>query len=94
MNIVKNAVESIGSDGAVELRIDELARTLTVTDNGPGIAPEKAAKLFTPFFTDKPDGQGIGLTFVREALRRHGCTYSLATDTADGLTRFSIKFPV
>lgn len=94
VNIVKNAVESIGSDGAVELRIDELARTLTVTDNGPGIAPEKAAKLFTPFFTDKPDGQGIGLTFVREALRRHGCTYSLATDTADGLTRFSIKFPV
>ncbi len=66
--------------------------SLTVTDNGPGIDDAKAAKIFTPFFTDKPDGQGIGLTFVREALRRHNCEFSLATDRADGLTRFTIVF--
>ena len=40
----------------------------------------------------KPNGQGIGLIFIREVLSRHGCTFSLRT-YADGLTRFRILFP-
>ena len=59
---------------------------------GPGITPDKAAQMTSPFFTDKPGGQGIGLTFVREVLSRHDCTYSLATSPADALTRFTITF--
>lgn len=90
VNVVKNAAESIGSDGRVDIIMAD--NVLTVCDNGPGIAPDKAARMAEPFFTDKDGGQGIGLTFVREVLRRHGCRFSLATG-ADGITRFSAAFP-
>ena len=66
--------------------------TVEVIDNGQGISKETEAKLFSPFFSTKPNGQGIGLIFIREVLMRHGCTFSLRT-YADGLTRFRITFP-
>jgi signal transduction histidine kinase len=49
--------------------------------------------LFTPFFSTKKGGQGIGLAFVREVLVRHGFGYSLAAN-GQGETRFEIAFPV
>ena len=91
VNIIKNAAESIEKDG------ESIVRTLSpaiveVVDNGKGISKEVEAKLFSPFFSTKPNGQGIGLIFIREVLMRHGCTFSLRT-YADGLTRFRILFP-
>ncbi|MBR1903387.1 MAG: PAS domain-containing sensor histidine kinase, partial [Bacteroidaceae bacterium] len=62
-----------------------------IADNGKGISPETEKKLFTPFFSTKPNGQGIGLMFIREVLMKHGCTFSLRT-YPDGLTRFKIRF--
>lgn len=91
VNIIKNAVESIGQDG--EIRITTTAPALLeVADNGPGISKETEEKLFSPFFSTKPHGQGIGLIFIREVLNRHGCTFSLRTYN-DGWTRFRISFP-
>lgn len=98
VNIVKNAAESIaltshsGEVNISTLRSSKDSLIVTVTDNGAGISPEKSVRIFTPFYTDKPGGQGVGLTFVREVLRRHKCSYSLRTDS-DGLTRFTIEFP-
>ncbi len=95
VNIVKNAIESIvharRSDGRVVISTPA-PRTLMIVDNGGGISPEAAAQIFSPFFTTKPDGQGIGLMLVTEILRRHGCRYSLATDRISGLTEFKIIF--
>lgn len=97
VNIIKNAVESIASSeipsatpGVVVVRT-LLPATLEVEDNGPGISKEAESKLFSPFFSTKPNGQGIGLIFIREVLSRHKCTFSLRT-YADGLTRFRISF--
>lgn len=91
VNIIKNAVESIGQDG--EIRITTTApASLEVADNGPGISKETEEKLFSPFFSTKPHGQGIGLIFIHEVLNRHGCTFSLRTYN-DGWTRFRISFP-
>lgn len=97
VNIIKNAVESIASSeipsatpGVVVVRT-LLPATLEVEDNGPGISKEAESKLFSPFFSIKPNGQGIGLIFIREVLSRHKCTFSLRT-YADGLTRFRISF--
>lgn len=91
VNIIKNAVESIGQDG--EIRITTTApASLEVADNGPGISKETEEKLFSPFFSTKPHGQGIGLIFICEVLNRHGCTFSLRTYN-DGWTRFRISFP-
>lgn len=91
VNIIKNAAESIEKDGEIIVRTLSPA-TIEVVDNGKGISKEVEAKLFSPFFSIKPNGQGIGLIFIREVLMRHGCTFSLRT-YADGLTRFRILFP-
>lgn len=95
VNIIKNAVESIISAGRPDGRIilSVAGRTLTVTDNGGGIDAEKGSRLFTPFFTDKPSGQGIGLMVIKEILSSHRATFSLSTSPDDNLTRFRIKFP-
>lgn len=91
VNIIKNAAESIEKDGEIIVRTLSPA-TIEVVDNSKGISKETEAKLFSPFFSTKPNGQGIGLIFIREVLMRHGCTFSLRT-YADGLTRFRILFP-
>ena len=91
VNIIKNAAESIETDGEIIIRTLSPA-TIEVADNGKGISKETEAKLFSPFFSTKPNGQGIGLIFIREVLMRHGCTFSLRT-YADGLTKFRIIFP-
>ena len=90
-NIVKNAAESAGKEGEVSLTLDGPGVTLTVTDNGAGISPEAAEMLFTPFFTTKETGHGLGLLLVSEVLNAHHCRFSLETG-ADGLTRFTIRF--
>lgn len=107
VNVVKNALESVSvfrrntydrsaGDYRGKVVISTYAvhpRTLVVTDNGVGVSGEVAGKLFTPFFSTKPDGQGIGLMCVGEILRRHGARYSLVTSPADRLTRFTVRFP-
>ena len=93
VNIVKNSVESIGGRKGGEVSITTSNQTLVVTDNGPGITDAVSQNLFTPFFSTKPGGQGLGLLLIRDILTAHDCTFSLQTDPADHLTRFSITFP-
>ena len=64
---------------------------LTIEDSGTGLTPEAQANLFTPFFSTKPHGQGIGLTLVSEILAGHGFEYALGR-TARGTTAFTIGF--
>ncbi|MFD2367793.1 sensor histidine kinase [Pseudoduganella sp. GCM10020061] len=97
LNVVKNAVEAVDARGAgggfIRIALaDEGERVrLSVTDSGRQLAAA-GNHVFTPFFSTKKGGQGIGLMFVREVLNRHGCTFSLAPD-ADSETRFDIWFP-
>lgn len=91
VNIIKNSAESIESQGEIIITTTNNPICLEVADNGKGINKETAAKLFSPFFSTKPEGQGIGLIFIREVLLKHGCTFSLRTYD-DGLTRFRILF--
>lgn len=90
VNVVKNAKESIGSDG--KITISTAPGRLIITDNGAGISPEAEPHIFSPFYSTKPSGQGLGLMMTGEVLRRHGFHFSLATDRATGLTSFTIKF--
>ncbi len=93
VNIVKNAIEAVDHEGRVVLRAGTSADKafLQVEDSGPGLAPEVRAHLFTPFYSTKESGQGIGLTLVQEILARHGFPFTL--DGPDGgPTRFTIWF--
>lgn len=92
INMVKNSVESIEKNGVITLRTSASPVMLEVADTGWGISKEVETKLFTPFFSTKPNGQGIGLIFIREVLMKHGCIFSLRT-YEDGITRFRIMFP-
>lgn len=91
VNIVKNSVESIGQDGDIYITSSDSPITLEIADTGKGISKEVETKLFSPFFSTKPNGQGLGLIFIREVLTKFGCRFSLKT-YSDGLTRFRILF--
>ncbi|MQA42399.1 sensor histidine kinase [Rugamonas aquatica] len=101
LNVVKNAMEAVeaghagaAADKAIEFVLEAEADgvRLSVIDSGNLLGEVPARQLFTPFFTTKKGGQGIGLLFVREVLNRHGYTYRLAA-TGQGATRFDIWLP-
>ena len=91
VNIIKNSSEAIENDGTIYIITRNNPACLEIADTGKGISKEAETKLFTPFFSTKPQGQGLGLIFIREVLLKHGCTFSLRT-SPDGLTRFKILF--
>lgn len=97
LNVVKNAMEAAEAGHGADKRIgfvlanEEGGVRLSVIDSGNLLGEVPARQLFTPFFTTKKGGQGIGLLFVREVLNRHGFHYRLAA-TGDGATSFDIWF--
>jgi two-component system nitrogen regulation sensor histidine kinase NtrY len=103
LNIVKNAIEAIdaahagkeSAGGTIRLELADEGRRvrLSVIDSGGQLDATPVRQLFTPFFSTKKGGQGIGLMLVREVLSRHGCEWSLAAGVM-GETRFDIWFPV
>lgn len=79
INLIRNALEALGAVHDHSLpRIDVLLgtqgnmATVTVCDNGPGIAPELTERIFDPFFTTKRSGTGMGLSVSRAIVKAHG----------------------
>ena len=91
INIIKNAIEAIDSAGTVVFSLNAADHKLIISDNGGGISEQSSEQLFSPFFSTKKDGQGIGLTLVREILLNHGFQFSLNT-VRPGQTEFVIQF--
>jgi nitrogen fixation/metabolism regulation signal transduction histidine kinase len=77
INIVKNAIEAIEEKGIITISTTTHPKTITIRDTGKGISKDDAGLLFSPFFSTKRDGQGIGLTLVKEILLNHGYEFSL-----------------
>lgn len=92
LNIIKNAIEAIDkNEGRIEIKLSKTPVSLSIRNNGTPIPKEKEQELFSPFFSTKKDGQGIGLTLTREILMNHGASFSLATKK-DGWTYFEMHF--
>ena len=89
LNIFRNSIDAVNRDGSI--RASVAGGVLTIADSGPGIAESIRSELFTPFFTTKRDGRGLGLTIVQEILANHGLTYSL-TNAEGGGAEFRIVF--
>ncbi|PKP33857.1 MAG: histidine kinase [Bacteroidetes bacterium HGW-Bacteroidetes-17] len=77
MNIIKNSMEAIVAEGTISVQILNKPLSLSIIDTGQGFSDEIIEKLFTPFFSTKKTGQGIGLTLVREILLNHGFNFKL-----------------
>lgn len=91
INIVKNAMEAIAYQGLITFKLIETPKQLYILDTGKGIPKDVEQNLFSPFFTNKNGGQGIGLTLIREILTKHGFGFSLQNRQGGGAI-FKIVF--
>jgi len=93
-NLLLNAVHAIGGQGAIRVTVSssETMCRIHVTDNGPGIPPEVREKLFTPFFTTKARGTGLGLSTAKRFIEAHGGTLAIECPPGGG-TLVSIELP-
>jgi len=94
LNLLKNAVEAIGEHGEITVATAELERevTIRIADNGGGLAPENAEKVFEVFFSTKERGTGLGLAIARRIVEEHGGQLEL--DNRPGLgAAFVIHLP-
>lgn len=99
INLIKNAVEIL--EGTPNARIDIRSSldqttqraTLEVSDNGPGIEPDKLEQIFIPFYTTKEDGTGVGLSLSRQILQLHGGVLGVESQLGNG-AKFSLVFKV
>ncbi len=89
----KDTLSGYRDMGRIDINIGEIEGhpMIEIGNNGEPISDAVSRQLFSPFFTTKREGRGIGLTLISEILNRHGATYSLKT-TSDGITRFRILF--
>jgi PAS domain S-box-containing protein len=89
-NVIRNAVESVQAKnngaGRVEVSIDAARRAITVRDNGLGLDPQQAARMFLPFQSDKPTGFGLGLALTKKIVLLHGGAIRLTGAPGEGAT--------
>jgi signal transduction histidine kinase len=100
LNVILNAVQASPPGATVTVQL-QLTRTavgapavrIEVIDRGPGIAPEHREAIFTPFFTTKDGGSGLGLAVAYQLVAEHGGSLD-TTPTAGGGATFTIALPV
>lgn len=95
LNLIKNAVQAQPGGGKIRLVMSGDSSSgiiLKVEDDGPGIKDEHFKRLFTPFFTTKSSGTGLGLATVKKLVELHGGRVS-ATNKPDGGASFVIEIP-
>ncbi|MFN2121524.1 MAG: ATP-binding protein, partial [Anaerolineales bacterium] len=100
LNLIMNAIEAMQQLPDAERRIEIAAAhrgadtvQVSVTDSGPGIPEDKAARLFDAFWTTKPQGLGIGLAICRSIVESHGGRIWLA-HSQPGKTTFCFSLPL
>jgi two-component system, NtrC family, nitrogen regulation sensor histidine kinase NtrY len=91
INIIKNALEAIDDKGTITILTHSHPKQLIIRDTGKGISPEVEEHLFSPFYSTKKDGQGLGLNLIREILINHGFNFALKT-VNPGFTEFLVQF--
>ena len=93
-NLINNAVQAMpnGGDLTVTGTQEDDTACITITDTGVGIPPEVQAKIFTPMFTTKAKGQGLGLAVVKRLIEAQGGTINFQSEVGKGTT-FTVRLP-
>jgi two-component system sensor histidine kinase DctS len=99
LNLTRNGIQAMEDNTPLAQRVLRLRVapgsgrwvTFSVIDAGPGIAPEAAARLFTPFFTTRSEGMGLGLSLCRTVIEQHGGALDFQRQGA--LTEFRFTLP-
>jgi signal transduction histidine kinase len=94
LNLVLNALQATPKGGRVVVSTagDKRRFVVAVADNGEGMSPEAREKAFTPFFTTREDGTGLGLPLVRRIVEQHGGSVEIASAPGEGTT-VTLVFP-
>jgi len=99
LNILNNAIDAIGKDGAIQIRTSWNAKdkeiVVSIADDGPGIPNEVLTRIFDPFFTTKEvgHGTGLGLSISYSIVEKLGGRMLVASEVSKG-TVFTIYLPV
>ena len=98
-NILLNAVDSMGSSGTIAIRTDLVKKRemwycrLSINDSGKGITKQESTMIFTPYFTTKDSGTGLGLPIVERIINDHGGAIWFNSGEGKGTT-FYIDLPI
>lgn len=95
-NLIDNALRHAKGATGIRLQVGANPPTLTIEDDGVGVAPEEAQKIFEAFYRtpgNRSDGSGLGLAIVREIARSHGAWWNLISRPAFPGTRITVVFP-
>jgi PAS domain S-box-containing protein len=95
LNIIQNAVQAMPEGGRITLRIrvEEGEVMVSVEDTGVGIPEENLSRIFTPLFSTKAKGVGLGLTISKQIVEAHGGEIILESEVGKGST-FTIRLPL
>ncbi len=99
LNVIRNAIDAVEESEKKEIRVEACQEgdfiRVTVVDSGRGIAPENLGKIYDPFFTTKPVGQGtgLGLTISRSIIDSHEGGITCESKPGIG-TAFTILLPI
>jgi len=95
LNLIKNATQAMPNGGELAIKAYEDQQTLriSVEDTGAGISEEEKPKIFTPLFTTKAKGQGLGLAVCKRLVEAHTGEITFESETGKG-TKFMIKLPL
>ena len=95
LNLVQNACQAMPAGGVVSLgaRAESRLLCLEVTDEGVGISPEDVERMFTLYYTTRPDGTGIGLSIVYRIVQMHDGTIDVRSEMGKGTT-MTVRLPL
>jgi two-component system, NtrC family, nitrogen regulation sensor histidine kinase NtrY len=93
-NLILNAIEAMPNGGTLTVRATHHQDSVRIelADTGSGLASEETAQLFTPYYTSKPHGTGLGLVIVQSIVSDHGGRITVASQPGRGTT-FIIELP-
>jgi len=93
-NLVSNALQTVDRRGPVRVEVVDLGERVAVrvVDDGRGVSAELRERIFTPFFSTRPTGSGLGLAVVRRCADAHGGDVLLTTTPGGGAT-FELQLP-
>jgi signal transduction histidine kinase len=95
VNLLHNSREAMDGKGEIEVTAsygDDYSIVVSIADTGPGIPPDKQAKVFEPYFTTKEKGTGLGLAIVKHNTELYNGTVSVESELGRGAT-FRVKLP-